>query len=72
MVLLGLALMVGGLLLFVARHRRDLGEGWNQKARAAVERLETPLSQALRGPVAEVESLTQFLGRGREDKRSGG
>jgi hypothetical protein len=72
MVLLGIAMMAGGLLLFMVRHRYDLGEGWSQRARTAIERLETPLSRALRGPIAEAESLAHLLSLRRHAKQSGG
>ena len=46
--LIGLALVAGGLLIYRARHRKELGEGVAPQAREAVETLDTPLMRAAR------------------------
>jgi hypothetical protein len=80
MVLLGLALMVGGLVLFLNRHQRRLGEGLEIRARAAIARLETPLARALGGPRINLQAAHALGGAGAggeatppdEERRTGG
>jgi amino acid transporter len=50
MVLLGLALVGAGYLLFLQRHQRRHGEGVVERLRERIEAVETPLGQAIGGP----------------------
>lgn len=55
--LIGLALVAGGLLIYRARHRQELGEGVAPQAREAVEALDTPLLRAARSADASIRAL---------------
>jgi hypothetical protein len=62
MVLLGVALVVAGLLLFASRQQIRLGEGLRERVREAIEALETPLAKALSDPGRAFASLRGALG----------
>jgi amino acid transporter len=61
MVLLGLALVAAGLVLYAARHVRLLGEGRDRRARLAIQASETPLANALSVPVWEIKGIVRRI-----------